>query len=122
MLSSEVRRVWDRLSEERKAAQAKEHYLIPEDWWAQGKKSNREIEHILNEKKGKGKGMEDEKEGEDNGDAEMEVWKGTEEEEGEGDEGERIEGSGEDDEEEGGVMLESEGEVIAPEPRSPFGG
>lgn len=122
MLSSEARRVWDRLSEERKAAQAKEHYLIPEDWWAQGKKSNREIEHIPNEKKGKGKGIEDEKEGEDNGDAEMEVWKGTEEEEGEGDEGERIEGSGEDDEEEGGVMLESEGEVIAPEPRSPYGG
>lgn len=119
-LSSEARRAWDRLSEERKAVQAEKHYLIPQDWWPLGKKPNRWIEQIANERKGKVNEMEDKKEEEDNRDNEMEVWKGTDEES-EGDEGERIKDGGKDDEE-GGVMLESEGEVIPPEPRSPFGG
>lgn len=115
-VSKEAKTVWERLEAERRAAQAKEHYLVPDDWWAEGKKWNGGKEHIPKRRKGEGKGKGKEGEGEDAGNDEAEMWKEGEEEEVEDNDGE------DDDDEEGGVMLGVEGGVMAPEPRSPAGG
>lgn len=68
-MSKEAKTVWERLDAERRAAQAKEHFLVLDDWWAEGKKWNGGNNHIPKGRKGDGKGNE----GEDAGDDEPEM-------------------------------------------------